>query len=139
MAIRMSKIRAIIMVIVLVGTAMSAIFFRDYFATRPDPSWPVVTGTVISRSLVKTAGFGNRSKLSIRIDPTGPVVYAILMMNASGQIPNSVTFRYGGDASKEVALIEETSSLVGAFIFLSIACVLVLISKKLECALMAGR
>jgi hypothetical protein len=107
--------------IVIICLFMSGIFFVDYLHTRPDPAWPLLTGTVIARQRVKVYMIANRTKLSIQSDGNGPIVHSILLMNGSTDIPDRVSFRYGGDPKREVVLFEETSSLIGALIFLGLS------------------
>lgn len=111
---------------------MSLIFAVHWWNTRADPLWPIVSGSVVERKLVATSGGGRRTELTIRIEPRGPSVRAVLMMNASGDIPDSVHFRYGGDPSKEVVLEEETSSLAGFFLGMSLLIGLVVIWPRYE-------
>jgi 4-amino-4-deoxy-L-arabinose transferase-like glycosyltransferase len=119
--------RNILILVGIVAVVMSGIFFSDYLRTSPDKSWPIVQGTVQVRQTVLVNGFAKRPKLVIQIEPNGPMVYAVLQMSASSNIPDHVTFRYSGDPSKEVQLFEETSSLSGGFAFLGLAVLLLLI------------
>jgi len=107
--------------LMILALGASVIYFRDYITTRPDPSWPIVHGEVISRSMIRVGGIARRPYLRIRVVPSGPIVHAILATNAMQDIPDNVSFRYSGDPTKEVELLEETSSLAGALMFLGIA------------------
>jgi hypothetical protein len=104
----------------ILGLGASFIFLFDYWRTRPDASWPMVRGAVIERRMVTVGGIATRPHLTIRIEPDGPNVHAVLSMSASSNIPDAVTFRYGGDPAKEVFLEEETSSLTGGLLFLGL-------------------
>jgi hypothetical protein len=110
-----------------VGFLMSALLLIDYVRTRPDPDWPLVEGTVTERRVVRVNLVADRPYLSVQIGTDGPPVYAILAMDASSSIPDRVTFRYGGDSSREVALLEETSSLHGALLLLALGVLAVLV------------
>jgi hypothetical protein len=98
------------------GLMMGALLLIDYARTRPDASWPIVEGTVTERRMVRVNGFADRTRLTVRIGADGPLVYAMLAMDAGSSIPDHVTFRYGGAPSREVALMEETSSLYGGLL-----------------------
>jgi len=108
-------------ILMILALSASVILFRDYMTTRPDPGWPIVHGEVTRRSMIRVGGIAKRPYLSVRIVPSGPIVHAILAMNGIQDIPDKVSFRYGGDPTKEVVLLEETSSLTGALVFLGLA------------------
>ena len=112
------RIGAVVMGILALGASL--IFLLDYWRTRPDASWPIVRGAVVERRMVTVGGFAVRPHLTIRIEPGGPNVHAVLSMNASSDIPDAVNFHYSGDPSKEVFLEEETSSLSGGLLFLGL-------------------
>lgn len=100
-----------------VSLLMSVTLAADYYRERPDPTWPVVHGQVIARDSETRYLFMRRPKLTIRIEPDGPSVTAVLMTNSSANIPDRVAFGYGGNPSREVHLVEETSPiLVAAFV-----------------------
>lgn len=104
----------------ILALGASLIFLLDYWHTRPDASWPIVRGVVVERRMVTVGGFVVRPHLTIRIEPSGPNVHAVLSMNASSNIPDAVSFRYGGDPAKEVFLEDETSSLSGGLLLLAL-------------------
>ena len=80
----------------------------------------MVRGTVVERRMVTVGGIAKRPHLTIRVEPKGQNVHAVLLMSGSSKIPDAVNFRYSGDPSKEVFLEEETSSLTGGLLFLGL-------------------
>jgi hypothetical protein len=70
--------------------------------------------------MVTVGVLATRPQLTIRVEPSGPNVRAVLLMNASSGIPDVVNFRYSRDPSSEVVLEEETSSLTGGVLFLAL-------------------
>ena len=103
---------------------VGALTISDYMATKPDTAWPLTKGTVIGRSSTTVAYLVKRPTLLIRVEPDGPEVHATLMMSVPKDIPSTVTFRFSGDPSREVVLLEERSSLVGVFLALGLAMIL---------------
>ena len=102
----------------LVGASLSLVIalllLSDHFKAARNTAGPQTSGTVVQREYTYVYGVLRRPKLRIKIEPDGPVVEAVLMVNSSAQIPDNVTFGYSGWPKQEVALEQETSSLVGA-------------------------
>ena len=109
------KIRAVILAVL--GFLVGVFLWFDYWESRPDASWPMVHGVVTDRSMIALGGFVKRPHLTIRTEPNGPSVQAVLTMNAHESVPDTVSFRYSGNPSREVFLEEETSPLTGALLF----------------------
>lgn len=123
----MTRARARAIAMGVLGVVAGALLFADYVRNRPKASWRVVRGAVVERGSARLAGFVKRPELTIRVVPDGPNVRAVLAMNSSEKIPDTVSFHYSGDPAKEVFLEEETSSLTGALLFFGSVVGLVLI------------
>ena len=108
----------------LVGASLSIVIalvlLSDHFKVAKNAAGPQTSGTVVQREYTYVYGVLRRPKLRIKVEPDGPVVEAVLMVNSSTQIPDNVTFGYGGWPKQEVALEQETSSLVGAALAIAV-------------------
>jgi hypothetical protein len=129
--------RGTVYICATVSLLLSAAVAADYYRERPDPTWPVVHGQVVARDSVTRFYFMRRPKLTIRLEPDGPSVTAVLMTDSSANIPDRVSFRYGGNPSKEVHLLAETSPVLVAALIGSLAPLLFLIWPWYERSLKA--
>jgi hypothetical protein len=119
--------RTTLYVTAAVSILMSATLAFDHYRERPDPAWPIVKGTVVQRESETRFIFMRRPRLTIKVEPDGPSVTAVLMTNSSANIPDSVSFRFSGDADREVLLLEESSSILVAVFIGALAPLLFLI------------
>jgi hypothetical protein len=106
------------------GMIVATLCLLDYLSSKPASDWPIVSGAVISSSSTRVGGVFLRPRLDIRIAPDGPVVHATLMGSSQRSIPAVVTFRYGGNAEREVMLLEETNSLTVALVVYALSALL---------------
>ena len=93
---------------------LSIIFLYETYISYQTYDNNLVSGTVVSREKTK-AYTATRTLIKIKIDNTGTVVNAVLMLDK--ETPDKVSFYYSGNPAKEVYLQCETNPLLGTLIF----------------------
>ncbi len=110
--------RALTLVALPLSWALGNILLVEWLDTHESAAWRLASGEVIEHEQVTVYAVATRPKVTIRVDGSGETVHAVLSMNAADQVPERVTFRYSGDASREVQLLEEDDPLRYALLFL---------------------
>lgn len=103
--------------------AVTILLITDWRTHNTSANPRLLRGTVVHRQST-FVGPLRRPLLTIRQDETTTEMHAILMVNASSQIPDRVSFYLPASDAADVQLIEETSSLGVALVTggLSLAC-----------------
>lgn len=98
------------------GAVLAFVLAQDYIASRDERDCKVVYGTVVSEEAVRFYGFIKRPKVWIEADGGNQRHFAVLQMDRFGSMPKRVSFCQKTAPNTEVALREETSSLLGAML-----------------------
>ena len=110
--------RALMIVALPLSWALGNILLVEWLDARESAAWHLASGEVTGFEYVTVYAVATRPKVTIRVDGSGETVHAVLSMNAADQVPERVTFRYSGDANREVQLLEEDDPLRYALFFL---------------------
>ena len=108
-----SSKRPALLVVILLEFALVLVLMLDWNSRRATPDQSIRTGKVVDRGTV-FVGPLSRPLLTIRVDGMTSTVTSILMVNASRQIPSTVSFYFPPPDPSDVQLREETSSLTAA-------------------------
>jgi hypothetical protein len=98
--------------------AVVAPLVAQHLRTIPDPAWPVTHGTVEKYRVYRVFILNKHADVSVKIVGTETVVKATLThMDKPEQFPREVSFRFSGDSSREVRLLEQSSPWLIVSIF----------------------
>ncbi len=114
----------------LQGVLIGRLFWSEYRNAQPEPGSVLTYGTVVRRESTQLQGGMKRPVLYIHVPGESQPVRAILLANASGDIPNRVSFYYSGNPSLEVRLQQEDDPLPVAIISWVLSAVAVLLALR---------
>ena len=110
-----------ILLLIVISLPLSAFLFSDFIHSRPSPNNELVHGQVIRREMGLVGWLRiERPLLTIKIDNSDVIVQGSLSLNGINDMPDTVTFYYSGNPSREVYLQEEYNPIWGSIFFVVI-------------------